>query len=111
MRVGRQRDSSGRFLTTILFVDIVASTERAAQIGDAAWRALLDGAMLSWAASGKAAPSPSAVGQATPVAYGPSHGRVRSFHYSNGALLKANQRWAQIHKAVVNDATHATSSP
>ena len=31
-----------RYLTTVLFVDLVRSTERAAAIGDAAWRALLD---------------------------------------------------------------------
>ena len=31
-----------RFLTTILVLDLVGSTERAAEIGDAAWRALLD---------------------------------------------------------------------
>ena len=37
----RQRDGSGRFLTTILFVDIVGSTELAATVGDAAWRGLL----------------------------------------------------------------------
>lgn len=30
-----------RFLTTILFVDLVRSTERVAQVGDAAWRDLL----------------------------------------------------------------------
>ena len=32
---------SDRFLATILFVDLVRSTERVAQIGDAAWRDLL----------------------------------------------------------------------
>jgi class 3 adenylate cyclase len=31
-----------RMLVTLLFSDIVASTERAAHVGDAAWRALLD---------------------------------------------------------------------
>lgn len=31
-----------RMLTTVLFTDIVDSTERAAEFGDAAWRALLD---------------------------------------------------------------------
>jgi class 3 adenylate cyclase len=31
-----------RILTTLLFTDIVASTERAAAIGDHAWRSLLD---------------------------------------------------------------------
>jgi class 3 adenylate cyclase len=30
-----------RFLTTVLFLDIVGSTERAAQLGDAAWVDLL----------------------------------------------------------------------
>jgi class 3 adenylate cyclase len=33
---------SDRILATVLFTDIVASTERAAQMGDAAWRALLE---------------------------------------------------------------------
>jgi class 3 adenylate cyclase len=32
-----------RELATVLFTDIVASTERAATVGDAAWRAMLDG--------------------------------------------------------------------
>jgi pimeloyl-ACP methyl ester carboxylesterase len=31
-----------RFLTTILFIDLVRSTERAVELGDAAWRSLLD---------------------------------------------------------------------
>jgi class 3 adenylate cyclase len=31
-----------RILTTVLFTDIVGSTEQAARLGDAAWRALLD---------------------------------------------------------------------
>lgn len=31
-----------RVLATVLFTDIVASTERAAQMGDAAWRSMLD---------------------------------------------------------------------
>jgi class 3 adenylate cyclase len=31
-----------RILTTLLFTDIVASTERAASLGDQAWRSLLD---------------------------------------------------------------------
>ena len=31
-----------RVLATVLFTDVVASTERAAQLGDRAWRALLD---------------------------------------------------------------------
>lgn len=34
--------SGDRFLATILFLDIAASTEHAAQIGDASWRALLE---------------------------------------------------------------------
>jgi class 3 adenylate cyclase len=34
--------SDDRVLTTILFTDIVGSTERAAELGDARWRALLD---------------------------------------------------------------------
>ena len=41
MRLRRQQDGSGRFLTTILFVDIVGSTELASSIGDAAWQGLL----------------------------------------------------------------------
>ena len=41
MRLRRQREGSGRFLTTILFVDIVGSTELASAIGDAAWQILL----------------------------------------------------------------------
>ncbi len=41
MRLRRQRDGSGRFLTTVLFVDIVGSTELASAIGDAAWQSLL----------------------------------------------------------------------
>ena len=41
MRLRRQRNGSGRFLTTVLFVDIVGSTELAAAIGDAAWQSLL----------------------------------------------------------------------
>src|SRR5438270_7167702 len=32
-----------RVLATVLFTDIVASTERAAELGDQRWRALLDG--------------------------------------------------------------------
>jgi class 3 adenylate cyclase len=41
------RDSSspgdpGRFLATVLFTDIVGSTQNAAMIGDQAWRSLLD---------------------------------------------------------------------
>ena len=34
--------TSDRILTSILFVDLAGSTERAAEMGDAAWRALLD---------------------------------------------------------------------
>jgi class 3 adenylate cyclase/pimeloyl-ACP methyl ester carboxylesterase len=34
--------STDRVLATVLFSDIVASTERAAQLGDSAWRALLE---------------------------------------------------------------------
>ncbi|HEY6057663.1 MAG TPA: adenylate/guanylate cyclase domain-containing protein, partial [Candidatus Limnocylindrales bacterium] len=41
VRLRRQRNSSGRFLTTVLFVDIVDSTELASAIGDAAWQSLL----------------------------------------------------------------------
>ena len=41
MRLRRQRNSAGRFLTTVLFVDIVDSTELASTIGDAAWQRLL----------------------------------------------------------------------
>ncbi len=41
MRLRRQREGSGRFLATILFVDIVGSTELASAIGDAAWQILL----------------------------------------------------------------------
>jgi class 3 adenylate cyclase/pimeloyl-ACP methyl ester carboxylesterase len=33
---------SGRILATVLFTDIVASTERAAELGDGPWRELLD---------------------------------------------------------------------
>jgi len=33
--------ATNRFLTTVLFLDIVGSTERAAQLGDTAWLALL----------------------------------------------------------------------
>ena len=41
---GRRRESPSedRILTTVLFTDIVGSTERAAKLGDARWRALLD---------------------------------------------------------------------
>ena len=41
VRLRRQREGSGRFVTTILFVDIVGSTELASAIGDAAWQSLL----------------------------------------------------------------------
>jgi class 3 adenylate cyclase len=39
--IGGQRRGSGRYVATVLFVDIAGSTERAAQIGDAAWKDLL----------------------------------------------------------------------
>ena len=38
----RSTATGNRFLTTILFIDLVGSTQRAAEIGDAAWRSLLD---------------------------------------------------------------------
>jgi class 3 adenylate cyclase/pimeloyl-ACP methyl ester carboxylesterase len=38
----KSRPATTRSLATILFTDIVGSTERAAQIGDRAWRELLD---------------------------------------------------------------------
>jgi len=38
----RPATTGERFLTTILFVDLVGSTERAAELGDAGWRALLE---------------------------------------------------------------------
>ena len=38
----RHGPESDRVLATVLFTDIVASTERAAQLGDRAWRELLD---------------------------------------------------------------------
>lgn len=38
----RPTPASDRFLTTILVVDLVGSTERAAELGDPAWRAILD---------------------------------------------------------------------
>jgi pimeloyl-ACP methyl ester carboxylesterase len=38
----RHRAEADRVLATVLFTDIVASTERAAAIGDRGWRALLD---------------------------------------------------------------------
>jgi class 3 adenylate cyclase/pimeloyl-ACP methyl ester carboxylesterase len=37
-----QRTDSERVLATVLFVDMVASTERAVEVGDRAWRDLLD---------------------------------------------------------------------
>jgi len=40
-RVGR-REEPDRVLATVLFTDIVGSTERAAQLGDRAWRELLE---------------------------------------------------------------------
>jgi class 3 adenylate cyclase len=39
---GRRTSSAERVLATVLFSDIVGSTERAASLGDRAWRALLD---------------------------------------------------------------------
>jgi class 3 adenylate cyclase len=38
----RSRSTSQRVLSTVLFTDIVDSTRRAAELGDAAWSALLD---------------------------------------------------------------------
>ncbi len=38
----RHSDGPDRILTTVLFTDIVGSTMRAAHLGDAAWRSLLD---------------------------------------------------------------------
>ena len=38
----RREPDADRLLATILFTDIVASTERAAELGDARWRQLLD---------------------------------------------------------------------
>ncbi len=38
----RQQRAPDRVLATLLFTDIVRSTERAAEVGDQAWRALLD---------------------------------------------------------------------
>ncbi len=37
-----RRDDADRLLATVLFTDIVASTERAAEIGDRRWKELLD---------------------------------------------------------------------
>lgn len=39
----RQRLQPDRVLATVMFVDIVGSTERAVELGDARWRELLDG--------------------------------------------------------------------
>jgi class 3 adenylate cyclase len=39
---GRQQRAPDRVLATVLFTDIVGSTERAADVGDHAWRELLD---------------------------------------------------------------------
>jgi len=38
----RSTATGNRLLTTIVFIDLVGSTQRAAEIGDAAWRSLLD---------------------------------------------------------------------
>jgi class 3 adenylate cyclase len=38
----RAEPSSGRMLTTVLFTDVVGSTERAAKLGDRVWTALLE---------------------------------------------------------------------
>lgn len=38
----RPAKNAQRLLATVLFTDIVGSTERAAELGDAAWRAILD---------------------------------------------------------------------
>jgi class 3 adenylate cyclase/predicted alpha/beta hydrolase len=38
----RSAATGNRLLTTILFIDLVGSTQRAAEIGDSAWRSLLD---------------------------------------------------------------------
>jgi class 3 adenylate cyclase/alpha-beta hydrolase superfamily lysophospholipase len=42
--VGSRSESSAydRFLATVLFVDVVSSTERLTEVGDESWRALLD---------------------------------------------------------------------
>jgi pimeloyl-ACP methyl ester carboxylesterase len=40
---GRRSGSADRVLATVLFTDIVDSTRRATELGDAAWRAELDG--------------------------------------------------------------------
>ena len=41
-RVGLDDPEEGRILATVLFTDIVGSTERAAELGDRRWRELLD---------------------------------------------------------------------
>jgi len=41
VRSRHPEEASGRFLTTVLFIDIVSSTQRAARLGDKAWRDLL----------------------------------------------------------------------
>jgi class 3 adenylate cyclase len=38
----RSTATGNRFLTTILFIDLVNSTQHAAKIGDAAWRSLIE---------------------------------------------------------------------
>ena len=38
----QRRQATSRFLATVLFTDIVGSTERAAELGDRAWRELLE---------------------------------------------------------------------
>ena len=42
LRSSTARPKSDRVLATILFTDIVGSTERAAELGDQAWRSLLE---------------------------------------------------------------------
>ncbi len=42
MTGSRTTTTGNRILTTILFMDLVGSTKLAAEIGDAAWRRLLD---------------------------------------------------------------------
>ena len=52
---GEPRPSSpDRVLATVMFTDIVGSTERAAELGDQAWRELLDGTTRSCGASSPA---------------------------------------------------------
>ena len=50
--------SSERVLATVLFTDIVGSTQRAAELGDQRWRALLDGHDRPAARGGHASPRP-----------------------------------------------------